>query len=42
MQENPLLIAQAFLLKYSNHGRVYGLPLINKAIDDGIEQGLFN
>ena len=38
---NSLLIAQAFILKYPHHGKEYGLPAINKAIEDGINQGLF-
>lgn len=38
---NSLLIAQAFILKYPVYGRKYGLPVINKAIEDGIKQGLF-
>jgi hypothetical protein len=31
---NSLLIAQAFILKYTNHGRTYGLPIINRIIED--------
>ena len=38
---NSLLIAQAFILSYPDHGREYGLPAINKAIEDGINEGLF-
>jgi hypothetical protein len=38
---HSLLIAQAFILKYTVYGREYGLPAINKAIEDGIKQGLF-
>ena len=38
---NSLLIAQAFIMQYPYHGREYGLPAINKAIEDGIKQGLF-
>jgi hypothetical protein len=38
---NTLLIAQAFILKYPHHGRKYGLPIINRAIEDGIKEGLF-
>jgi len=38
---NSLLVAQAFILKYPDHGREYGLPGINKAIDDGIKSGIF-
>lgn len=38
---NSLLIAQAFILEYSKHGREYGLPAINEAIEDGIKRGLF-
>jgi hypothetical protein len=38
---NYLLIAQAFILKYPNYGKEYGLAAINYAIEDGIKQGLF-
>jgi hypothetical protein len=38
---NSLLIAQAFILKYQNHGKKCGLSAINKAIEDGIKRGLF-
>lgn len=38
---NSLLIAQAFILEYQDYGKEYGLPVINKAIEDGIKQGLF-
>jgi hypothetical protein len=38
---NSLLISQAFMLRYPEYGIKYGLPVINKAIDDGIKQGLF-
>jgi hypothetical protein len=38
---NSLLIAQEFILKHQDHGRKFGLPAINKAIEDGIDQGLF-
>jgi hypothetical protein len=38
---NSLLIAQAFILKYPAYGKEYGLPVINKAIEEGIKQGLF-
>jgi len=38
---NSLLIAQAFILKHQHYGREYGLPVINKAIEDGIIQNLF-
>jgi hypothetical protein len=38
---NTLLIAQAFILEYQDYGREYGLPAINKAIEDGINQDLF-
>jgi hypothetical protein len=38
---HSLLIAQAFILKYQDHGKEYGLPAINKAIEDGINQSLF-
>ena len=36
---NSLLMAQAFILKYPDHGMKYGLPGINKAIEEWIEQG---
>jgi len=38
---NSLLIAQAFILEYPEHGKVFGLSAINYAIEDGIKQGLF-
>jgi hypothetical protein len=38
---NSLLIAQSFILKHLNHGRKYGLPIINRAIEDGMKEGLF-
>jgi hypothetical protein len=38
---NSLLIAQAFILEHQNHGKEFGLPAINKAIEDGINQNLF-
>ncbi len=38
---NSLLIAQEFMLKHPDYGRELGLPAINKAIEDGIDQGLF-
>lgn len=38
---NSLLIAQAFIIKHPDHGRTYGLPIINKAVEDGINEGLF-
>jgi hypothetical protein len=38
---NSLLVAQAFILKHPVYGREYGLPAINKTIEDGIKQGLF-
>jgi len=38
---HSLLIAQTFILKYTVYGREYGLPTINKAIEDGIKQGIF-
>lgn len=38
---NSLLIAQAFIIKHPDHGRMYGLPIINLTIEDGIEEGLF-
>jgi hypothetical protein len=38
---HSLLIAQAFILKHQDHGKEYGLPAINCAIEDGIKRGLF-
>jgi hypothetical protein len=38
---NSLRIAQAFILQYPEYGKEYGLPIINGAIEAGIEQGLF-
>jgi hypothetical protein len=38
---NSLLIAQAFILKYPQFGREYGLPAINYAIEDRMRQGCF-
>lgn len=38
---NSLLIAQAFILKYPDHGKEYGLTFINNVIEDGIKEGLF-
>lgn len=38
---NSLLIAQAFILKYPDYGRKYGLTTINYAVEEGIRQGLF-
>jgi hypothetical protein len=38
---NSLLIAQAFLLKYPDYGKKYGLSAINYAIEDGIKRELF-
>ena len=38
---NSLLIAQDFILKYQDYGREFGLPVINYAIENGIEHGLF-
>jgi hypothetical protein len=38
---NSLLIAQEFMLKHQDYGRELGLPAINKAIESGIDQGLF-
>lgn len=39
---NSLLIAQAFILRYPNHGRKYGLSAINCAVEYLIKQGIFN
>lgn len=38
---NSLLIAQAFILKYPDYGREFGLSAINYTIEDGIKEGLF-
>lgn len=38
---NSLLIAQAFILEYPDHGREYGLSVINKVIENGTKAGLF-
>jgi hypothetical protein len=29
------------MLKHQDYGREFGLPAINRAIEDGIDQGLF-
>lgn len=39
---NSLLIAQAFILNFQDYGREFGLAAINKAVEEGIEKGLFN
>jgi hypothetical protein len=39
--KNSLLIAQEFILKYPDYGKEFGLTKINKAIEDGMNQGLF-
>ncbi len=39
---NSLLIAQAFIMRYPEYGREYGLSIINSVIEDGIKRGLFN
>ena len=38
---NSLLIAQAFIIKYPEYGKKFGLSEINKMIEDGIKRGLF-
>jgi hypothetical protein len=38
---NSLLIAQAFILKYTEYGKEFGLFVINEVIEDGIKKGLF-
>ena len=38
---NSLIIAQAFILKYPDHGNEFGLSEINYIIEDGIKRGLF-
>lgn len=38
---NSLLIFQAFILKYPEYGKEFGLSEINKMIEDGIKRGLF-
>ena len=37
---NSLLIAQAFILKYPQYGKKYGLPTINKAIEEYINSNI--
>jgi hypothetical protein len=39
---NSLLIAQAFVLKYPDYGRKFGLSEINKVIENGIKCGIFS
>lgn len=39
---NSLLIAQAFILKYPQYGKEYGLPTINRAIEDCINADLYS
>jgi hypothetical protein len=39
---NSLLIAQDFILKYHDYGKEFGLMKINKAIEEGMKQSLFN
>jgi hypothetical protein len=29
------------ILKYPDHGEKYGLPIINRAIEDGMKEGIF-
>lgn len=38
---NSLLIAQAFILKYPEYGKKYGLFEINKIIEVGINERFF-
>lgn len=38
---NSLLIAQAFIIKYPEYGKEYGLAAINKVIENSIKRGLF-
>jgi len=38
---NSLLVAQAFILKYPDYGKEFGLSEINKIIEDGINCSLF-
>lgn len=38
---NSLLIAQAFILKYPEYGKKYGLIEINKIIEEGIKEKYF-
>jgi len=38
---DSLIIAQAFILKYPDYGREFGLSSINYVIEDGIKRGLF-
>ncbi len=39
---HSLLISQAFILKYPEYGKKYGLSVINKITEDGIKEGLFS
>jgi hypothetical protein len=39
---NSLLIAQAFILKYPQYGKEYGLPAINTSVEDCINTDLSN
>jgi len=36
---NSLLIAQAFIIKYPEYGRKFGLSEVNKMTEDGIKHG---
>ena len=38
---NSLLIAQAFILRFPDHGKKFGLSAINYAVEDGLKRGLF-
>jgi hypothetical protein len=38
---NTLLVAQKFILEYPEYGKKFGLSEINKAIEHGLEKGLF-
>ena len=38
---NSLLISQAFIMKYPEYGKKFGLSEINKMIEDGIKRGNF-
>jgi len=38
---NSLLVAQAFILKYPDYGKEFGLSEINRIIGDGIKRSLF-
>lgn len=38
---HPLLIAQAFCLRFQDHGRKYSLPVVTDAVEDIINNNRF-